>query len=131
MAERSSAFGNYGAPRPRDQKGLYHVDIDHLRSRCDFVEQPLEEAMPTFLAEHYKNTPDFDSFTGDILTPNRIKYYPADSHWKQNGRVKPADLRYKGCTLRDEGHKRWKIFQVGPFTSNGCYDWWQFAAHDL
>ena len=29
-----------------------------------------------------------------------------------------------------DGGATWAILRVGPFSSTGGYDWWQFAAHD-
>jgi hypothetical protein len=53
------------------------------------------------------------------------------SNWLK---TKAADTKLTLGTIHigpDENKFSWTIQRIGPLTSTGCYDWWQFSTHDF
>jgi len=133
-ASFDARFGNYGAPKA-DASGLYTQRLSSLHKRCNFDYDDVAIAFPSFIMNHFANNEIYDSFEGTDYTPHNLKNYPEHSHWRKM-RSRPAGSpRILGglCDVESEGKDEelsYTIMRVGPFTSNGGYDWWQFAGHD-
>lgn len=131
-------FGNYGTPNPAHASGLYSIPLDTLHDRCTFDYSPVASAFPSFIMNHFANNTAYDAFKGTDYTPHNLEHYPTHSHWRNGLKPQLADHSAVGgalCDLPpsssgDDGGLHHTIMRVGPFTSNGGYDWWQYAGHD-
>lgn len=125
-------FGNYGSPNA-EASGLYKQRLAPLHKRCNFDYDDVAKAFPSFIMNHFANNEIYDAFEGTDYTPHNLKNYPDHSHWRKM-RPRPAGSpRVLGglCDVdSDSEDLSYTIMRVGPFTSNGGYDWWQFAGHD-
>jgi hypothetical protein len=136
-----SRFGNYGTPDLSTAGNLYEQSLEDLHARCNWEFEPVATAFPTFIMNHFANNSVYDAFNGTDYTPHNIVNYPEHSHWRKGLRPQPAGSKPIVGALCDlpaantasgveDGQLRYTLMRVGPFTSNGGYDWWQFAGHD-
>ena len=111
-------------PRPaRRARVARHVGAQHAHRRL------LE-------AQHARKAP---AAAGTDYTPHNLHAYPDHSHWRKGIRPQPPGsppVQGGLCDLPpssgggDDGGLEWTVMRVGPFTSHGGYDWWQYAGHD-
>ena len=90
---------------------------------------------PSFIMNHFENSEKYDSFEGTDYTPHNIDNYPKDSFWRKKLRsVDESVPQIQGgiCDVEraNNGHANWRFIRVGPLTSHGGYDWWQYAGHN-
>ena len=136
----STRFGNYGTPSAARELGLYSQRLDEIYERCErrFDYQPIASAFPSFIMNHFANNSVYDAFKGTDYTPHNLGAYPEHSHWRTGLRPRPVGSRpvvgglceVEMAAQRDGGSLQYTLMRVGPFTSNGGYDWWQYAGHD-
>jgi len=131
----ASRFGNYGTPIA-DASSLYKQRLDELHARCTFDYHPVAEAFPSFIMNHFADNKLYDAFNGTDYTPHNLRSYPEHSHWRAGLRPQPpgskpvlGGLCDLPSTSTSDGLQH-TLMRVGPFTSNGGYDWWQYAGHD-
>ena len=132
----AARFGNYGTPDPQLGANLYTQRLDELYARCKFEYEPIATAFPTFIMNHFANNSVYDAFNGTDYTPHNLQNYPEHSHWRRGLRPRPTGSKPIVGGLCDiesssKGGLQYTIMRVGPFTSNGGYDWWQYAGHDV
>ena len=132
----AARFGNYGTPdSSHSAADLYAQPLEALHAACKFEYEPIAKSFPTFIMNHFANNTVYDAFNGTDYTPHNLINYPDHSHWRKGLRPRPpgskpvvGGLCDTASTL-DDG-LQYTLMRVGPFTSNGGYDWWQFAGHD-
>ena len=132
----ASRFGNYGAPNGAST-GLYTQRLDQLHQRCKFEYDDVARAFPSFTMSHFADNKLYDAFEGTDYTPHNLENYPTHSHWRKMRPLPAGRPRVLGGLCDTVGDAEidgeplsYTIMRVGPFTSNGGYDWWQFAGHD-
>ena len=137
-------FGNYGTPNagPQAAHELYGQSLDELHTRCEgkWTYEPVESMFPSFIMNHFTNNSKYDAFEGTDYTPHNLHAYPDHSHWRKGIRPRPpgsppvqgglCDLPLSSSGGGDGSEIEWTLMRVGPFTSHGGYDWWQYAGHD-
>ena len=130
-------FGNYGTPNALHRANMYTQRLEELHARCNFQYEPVETAFPTFIMNHFANNSLYDAFNGTDYTPHNIGKYPEHSHWRKGLRPQSRGATPAVGGLCDveaspptEEGLQYTLMRVGPFTSNGGYDWWQYAGHD-
>ena len=143
LAHAAPRFGNYGTPNagPRLSHELYGQSLDELHTRCEakWKYEPVKSIFPSFIMNHFVNNSKYDAFEGTDYTPHNLHAYPDHSHWRKGIRPQPPGsppVQGGLCDLPpssgggDDGGLEWTVMRVGPFTSHGGYDWWQYAGHD-
>jgi len=107
-----------------------------LNEKCDFNSDtiPLYKSGKYATVIHYPSTSDFNVFKGIDLVPENRAYYAKGSEYAKllNFRTKVEekidDLMMHKCTIEHDDRKGgWIVQRIGPFTSRGGYDWWQFG----
>jgi len=130
-----SRFGSYGMPAEQPSHQLYTQELRELHSQCTFGREPVERAFPSFIMNHFADNVAYDEFRGIDFTPHNLDKYPEHSHWREGLRPHSGGPAVVGgiCELppKRSGDLHHTLMRVGPFTSNGGYDWWQFAGHDV
>ena len=109
------------------------MDFPSFTAQCKFEYGPLKEMFPSFTLSHFPDTTTYDKFDGIDYTPHNFKNYPKNSGWRKGLRhhSNPEELYGGLCDVTNyEDGNNWRMMRVGPLTSNGGYDWWQFAGHN-
>ena len=136
----ASRFGTYGTPGDGhlDSNGLYAQSLHELHARCSFEYAPIHKVFPSFIMNHFRDNEAYDAFRGTDYTPHNLHKYPEHSHWRHGLKPRPpgappvvGGLCDLPSTSGSTAGQRYTIMRAGPFTSNGGYDWWQFAGHDV
>jgi hypothetical protein len=92
-------------------------------------------------ANFYVSTPNYNSFKGVDLVPERKDDYKqadfnGDLFYKnfnfEDARYFNEKIKLRTCTMQssEEGFT-WTVQRIGPFESHGNYDWWQFGWSNL
>jgi len=94
-----------------------------------------------FALNWYRDQTSFQAFDGVDLNPARHKEY---EHWgpKRWGKLKQLDESNQPpywnsaadislCEIKQSDGSYWRIQEVGPLTSTGGYDFWQFGWKDV
>ena len=135
MASSSPRFGNYGTPSPSHRPGLYSPRLTDLHKLCTWHYEDVQTAFPSFIMNHFANNSVYDAFNGTDYTPHNLKNYPEHSHWRKGLRPQPpgspkivgslCDIADTDAPANGRGERmHYTLMRVGPFTSNGGYDWW-------
>jgi hypothetical protein len=99
----------------------YNKYLD-LREKCEWKTEDAFEAYPTFL---YLNMSDSEMKRESGYT--HFSYKDTQSRINQHReRNKSTRVRIKTCNLREDKHWEWNIVRLGPFYSNGGYDWHRY-----
>ena len=141
MASSSPRFGNYGTPSPSHRPGLYSPRLTDLHKLCTWHYEDVQTAFPSFIMNHFANNSVYDAFNGTDYTPHNLKNYPEHSHWRKGLHPQPpgspkivgslCDIADTDAPANGRGERmHYTLMRVGPFTSNGGDDWWQYAGHD-
>lgn len=117
------------------------LDIDPKSLVChDKLHEQIKD-LNKFTLNYYRDVPSFQSFNGVDLNPTRHWEY---EHWSGErwGRISnltasnqppfwdgSADL--STCEIRKPDGWIYRIQDVGPITSTGGYDFWQFGWEDV
>jgi hypothetical protein len=127
-------FGNYGT---HIADGFLAADVYYpqtimdLKKQHHFSEEPLWQGNPTAIVYHFPNLTQYTEWNGTDFTPwNRERLHP-NSNWRKTS---TQNMNINLGTMHvgpDSAKNFWTIQRIGPLTSRGCYDWWQFAAHDF
>merc|ERR1712039_815284 len=88
-----------------------------------------------------KDIPDFDAYKGVDLNPAKHSDY---DHWgsdqwgkldKLNASNRPpfwnASAKLSTCEISNADGSFYRIQEIGPLTSTGGYDFWQFGLKDV
>mmetsp|Transcript_19397 Transcript_19397/g.23179 ORF Transcript_19397/g.23179 Transcript_19397/m.23179 type:complete len:600 (-) Transcript_19397:668-2467(-) len=127
---------NWGSPFGGTREMFYQTDIKDVQSHCRLREDlaSAKETHPTLIVQHFNDTKEYNVFVGNDITPWNHHLYPYHSGWRK---TVPLDtgLKHSTCKFKADdktgGNGEWSVRRIGPLTSHGGYDWWQFASKDV
>lgn len=96
---------------------------------CTFVSENLQEAWPSLSIQTYSNA-GYEHFEGFYLTPHNHKNVRNYTKWAALP-DQPGRFEHSFCQSQEADRFTWNVQRVGPFSSQGGYDWWKFAGHDV
>lgn len=97
---------------------------------CRWEWAPINHGWPSFKANYYANTEEYDAFNGVSFTGGKMAekpLLPLIDYEKQFG----AELSYGFCQRRIRDGSVWNVQRVGPFYSFGNFSWFQFTGLDV
>jgi len=127
-----------------DKSAVANTDLVKLNSKCIWTQEEISQAAKVSV-NFYKDAESFKAYQGIDMNPEKHYEYYTLSNWNTRWResVKPWVKGTNGpayqtdipviseCELIDADGSSYRSQRVGPFTSAGGYDFWQFGLPDV